>query len=351
MYRGQNSWSADWIGAHTWNARGVIRHRRQHHEVRLPGRLSHGQSRARRQRHSPIAFNNGMPNQLTRASQRLPNLLARPLQRALRAGPVDARPADAAGRRPLRPFVELLPRTVDRRRRGSCRRDHLPGVARASRATTTSRRGSGVAYDLFGNGKTATQVQHGPVSGSRGQRQRQLLGAAAGVAHRPRSLTRTWTDANGNFVTDCDLINVTRRTCDQRRRFLRRDQQPELRQAHHSSLRSASHAGLGRPAGRLADRRHGAARDPAARLAGSRLHAPLAPELHRHRQPGHSRGRLHTVHASRRSIRGCPAAAATSIPGLYRRRADEVRDASTTTGPTRPTTVTITRSTTAWTST
>ena len=66
----------------------------------------------------------------------------------------------------------------------------------------------GVAYDLFGNGKTALKFNIGPVSRGGGQRQRQLLVAAAGVAHADQTVTRTWTDANGNFVPDCDLSNT-----------------------------------------------------------------------------------------------------------------------------------------------
>ena len=61
-------------------------------------------------------FNNGIPNQLTQRLEAVPHVLARALQRALRAGPVDARPADAERRAALRPLVELLPRAVDRRR-------------------------------------------------------------------------------------------------------------------------------------------------------------------------------------------------------------------------------------------
>ncbi|MGE0447084.1 MAG: carboxypeptidase regulatory-like domain-containing protein [Vicinamibacterales bacterium] len=62
----------------------------------------------------------------------------------------------------------------------------------------------GGAYDMFGNGKTA-------IKGSFG---RYLLGQGGGIAaaYAPaaaiqRTTTRTWNDANGNFVPDCDLSN------------------------------------------------------------------------------------------------------------------------------------------------
>jgi hypothetical protein len=63
----------------------------------------------------------------------------------------------------------------------------------------------GVAYDVFGNGKTAVKVSVG----------RYLEAAQNGglfVASRPTSrvsttATRTWTDANGNWRPDCDLLS------------------------------------------------------------------------------------------------------------------------------------------------
>ena len=64
----------------------------------------------------------------------------------------------------------------------------------------------GVAYDLFGNGKTAIKVNVG----------RYLEAAVAGngnysallpVSRITTTATRTWTDANGNFSPDCDLQN------------------------------------------------------------------------------------------------------------------------------------------------
>src|SRR5439155_7583703 len=64
----------------------------------------------------------------------------------------------------------------------------------------------GIAYDLFGNGKTALKLNVG----------RYLEAAVAGngnygsllpISRITSSATRTWTDANGNFTPDCVLEN------------------------------------------------------------------------------------------------------------------------------------------------
>ncbi|MEQ1897099.1 MAG: TonB-dependent receptor [Vicinamibacterales bacterium] len=64
----------------------------------------------------------------------------------------------------------------------------------------------GASYDVFGNGKTAIKGAFG----------RYLLGQGAGLtltvapaAAIVQSVTRTWSDSNGNFSPDCDLRSVT----------------------------------------------------------------------------------------------------------------------------------------------
>ena len=64
---------------------------------------------------------------------------------------------------------------------------------------------AGIAFDVFGTGKTAVKANMG----------RYLEAAQNGglfIASRPSgrlqtTTTRSWTDANKNFVADCDLLN------------------------------------------------------------------------------------------------------------------------------------------------
>ncbi len=124
---------------------GVLRHRRAQHEVRLSGGVSPDQSELLQQRQPPH-----LPDELRRAEpaddgpQAIRHRTADPLGGALRAGAVDDRPPDAAGRAALRPRVELLPRSADRTGAVPADRLHAAGAGRRqglSRHHAARRRG------------------------------------------------------------------------------------------------------------------------------------------------------------------------------------------------------------------
>ncbi len=167
----------------------------------------------------------------------------------------------------------------------------------------------GVAYDLFGNGKTAIKANVGrylemAVAGNGNYSA--LLPSARSVL----TVTRNWTDANRNFTPDCNLQNGLSQ------RGMRADQQPELREERQQPvLRPEYPAGLVQPAVGLDHRCDGPARAAAAPVGVGRLYPALAEQLHGHRQPADGRRRTSRSTASRRrSIRGCPGEAATRSP-------------------------------------
>ena len=101
--------------------------------------------------------------------------------------------------------------------------------------------------------------------------------------HRRR---RSWTDTNGNYVVDCDILNPAAQTvpggdvCGALTgNALNFGKAAELDDGESGA------AGAGASARRLAVGRQPSAGADAARLARSRLQPPVVEQLHRHRQP------------------------------------------------------------------
>jgi hypothetical protein len=72
----------------------------------------------------------------------------------------------------------------------------------------------GLAYDVFGNGKTSFKFNLGKYlegvgtsSNYANANPTNRLPISGGGAFSTGNVTRTWTDANGNFSPDCDLLN------------------------------------------------------------------------------------------------------------------------------------------------
>jgi len=66
----------------------------------------------------------------------------------------------------------------------------------------------GVAYDMFGNGKTAVKFNVGHYLAPATNDSRYTLNNPAQTSKIVTSVTRNWTDGNRNFVVDCDILNA-----------------------------------------------------------------------------------------------------------------------------------------------
>ena len=126
--------------------------------------------------------------------------------------------------------------------------------------------------------------------------------------------SRSWADTNKNFVVDCDILNPAAQavpggdTCG----ALTGDALNFGKAGGVDAGEPGPVDGLGGAAGRLAVGHQPAAGARPARLAGGRLQPALVGELHRHRQhAGGAGGLSRSGPSSRRTIHGCPAAAAT----------------------------------------
>jgi hypothetical protein len=67
----------------------------------------------------------------------------------------------------------------------------------------------GGSYDLFGDGRTALKVSVGRYNGPVGVSTVRIASAASPMVTSVNQVSRTWNDANANYVPDCDLRNFS----------------------------------------------------------------------------------------------------------------------------------------------
>ncbi len=207
-YRNQTTWNADWIGAHTWNAAASYVTGANSMKIGYQGAY-HADNRAPEGTTNDITyrFNNGIPNQLT---QRL-------------------EPYRTYSR--VRYHALYVQDQLTRGRltmTGALRYDHswsyypeqsiggegvrfLPtkytwGESKGVLGYNDITPRAGIAYDVFGNGKTALKLNTGKyleaaVNGNGN------YSALLPTSRIDMTQSRTWTDANGNYRPDCDLLN------------------------------------------------------------------------------------------------------------------------------------------------
>ena len=65
----------------------------------------------------------------------------------------------------------------------------------------------GVAYDLFGNGKTAIKFNIGHYLAPATNDSRYTLNNPAQTTKIVTTVNRNWSDDNGNRIVDCDILN------------------------------------------------------------------------------------------------------------------------------------------------
>ena len=296
-YHGQASWLAAWIGAHTWRASASYVTGSNTMKVGYQGAYHVDDRLTTWPLSETYRFNNGVPNQLTE--------FLSPLQYKSRVQYNALYAQDSYTRDRL---------TVQ----GAVRYDHSWSFYPEQQIGPTKFLSSaivfpqstgvlgynditprvGVAYDVFGNGKTAVKFNMGRYLEA-AVNDNGAYSRLAPTTRLATSATRTWTDANGNFSPDCDLSNVLAQ---------------DNRAAGGDFCAALSASTFGTPAAVLSvdprvlsgrgvrpgDWQIGgtlAAAGAAARVGGSRVRAPLAHELLRHRQP---RGRAVRLHAVRR---------------------------------------------------
>jgi hypothetical protein len=203
-YRAQNSWSADWIGAHTWNAAASYITGSHNMKFGYQGAF-HVDNRAPGGQTLSYRVDDGVPNRFTmsirdyRSSSRV-RYNAFYAQDQWTTGRLTLSgglrydnswsyyPEQSIGGTRFLPEVTVFP--------------YSQGVEGYHDITPRM----GAVYDLFGNGKTALKFNAGrylEAAVNANGNYSELLP----VERIDTSTNRTWTDGNRNWVPDCELLN------------------------------------------------------------------------------------------------------------------------------------------------
>jgi hypothetical protein len=199
------TWRANWQGTHTWRASASYVQGAQSTKVGYQG----GYLVANSNTYGPnqqISYrvNNGVPNQFTESIDKFP------VQDRLRYDSLYAQEQWTMGRVTLQGALRYdrawswFPEVTVGPSRFLPTAVTYPETQGVRSYNDVTPRG-GVAFDVFGTGKTSLKINAG----------KYLQAAQTGLAYgvlRPSgrlstSVTRTWTDRDRDFVVDCDLAN------------------------------------------------------------------------------------------------------------------------------------------------
>ncbi len=205
-YHGQATWLTDWIGAHTWRASASYVTGAHNMKFGYQGAFHVDDRLNTTPANMTFRFNNGIPNQITE------NLDPFQYRSRVRYNAFYAQDSWTRNRLTLQ---------------GAIRYDHSwsyypeqsigptrfltdaivfpesQGVIGYNDVTPRA----GVAYDVFGTGKTALKFNVGRYLEA-AVNDNGVYSRLAPSSRIATSASRSWTDANGNFTPDCDLSSV-----------------------------------------------------------------------------------------------------------------------------------------------
>jgi hypothetical protein len=204
-YRAQNSTAKQW--AATYSSRASITYTSGSHSMKFGYNGSFYDVQARQFSTNGLSyrFNNGVPNQLTQNIHPF-EYWSNPFQRGFYGQDQWSlrRLTLAGGIR-----YDMFSASFSEGTLGPTR--FLPAVVTLPAQTTSNLkditlRGS-ATYDVFGDGRTALKVSLGKYVTAQDSTSAPLGSVTAPMNRIPLNTTRSWNDANRNFIPDCDLAN------------------------------------------------------------------------------------------------------------------------------------------------